>query len=135
MTFYARGRLAVASIESERARRDARVAVARRMARRLEREHDPWTGVLASALRAAASNALGDRDGAIAALRETLRRAEATDTIALAVPARYRLGELLGGAAGDALTKAAGDELIAEGIRNPARWAAIFIPGRWSGAG
>jgi hypothetical protein len=130
MTFYARGRLAVASIESDPARRDARVAIARRMARRLEREHDPWTGVLASAVRAAAANALADREGAIAALRETLRRAEATDTIALAVPARYRLGELLGGAAGDALTKAASDELIAQGIRNPARWVAIFIPGR-----
>ncbi len=88
-------------------------------------------GVAGSRLERARRSATG----AIAALRETLRRAEATDTIALAVPARYRLGQLLGGAEGDALTKAAGDEMTAEGIRNPARWAAIFIPGRWSGAG
>jgi tRNA A-37 threonylcarbamoyl transferase component Bud32 len=131
MTLYTRVRLAIASIETRPELRSARIAEARRMARRLEREHDAWIGVLAAMGQAMAANASGDRTGAIAALRAAVARADATHSHYYGVPARYRLGELLGGAEGGALVEQARATLSAQGVRNIACWAAIFLPGRW----
>jgi hypothetical protein len=134
LTFYARGRLAIGSIEDEPSRRMMRLAEARRMAGALEREYDEWTGVPASLLRAAAEHAAGNRSAAIEALREGIGRAEATETIGLAIPARYRLGELVGGQEGRTLRDGALTTLRAHGIVDTARWVGVFIPGRWSAA-
>jgi hypothetical protein len=126
-----RGRAAIASIGSRAELRKARIAEARRLARRLAREYDAWTGAPASLLRAMAENAAGDRLAAVAALREGIDRAEATRTIVYALPARYRLGELLGGDEGRALIQQALEGMTAEGVRNPKRWIACQMPGEW----
>jgi hypothetical protein len=130
-TLYMRGRAAIASIRSRPEMRQARIAEARRMARRLAREYDAWTGVLATLLKAMAENAAGDRATTIAALRDGIDRAQATDTILYALPARYRLGELLGGDEGRALTQRAVEAMTAEGVKDPERWVGCHLPGDW----
>ena len=131
MTFYIGGRAAIASIGSRPELRRDRIAEARRLARRLAREYDEWTTALSLLLRAMAENAAGHRVAAIAVLRQGIERAEATDTMLYAQPARYRLGELLGGDEGRALIRQAVETMTAEGVRNPARWVACHMPGDW----
>jgi hypothetical protein len=131
MTSYARGRCAVASIESRPERRKVLVDQARRMARSLEREGMPWTAPLAWIVRAVAENAAGDREAAISALRAVHESAEAANMPMHAVVARYRLGALLGGDKGNALAKSALQAASTRGVRDPARWASIYLPGRW----
>jgi tetratricopeptide (TPR) repeat protein len=130
-TLYMRGRAAIASIGSFPELRRTRIAEARRLARRLAREHNAWTAALASLLLAMANNAAGMREAAITTLREGIDRAEATDTIVYAMPARYRLGELLGGSEGGALIGEAVATMTAEGVRHPERWVACHLPGAW----
>jgi hypothetical protein len=130
-TLYMRGRAAIASIANNAEHGRARIAEARRLSRRLAREYDAWTGALALLLRAMAENAAGDRAAAVAALRAGIDRAEATDTIVYAQPARYRLGELLGGDEGTALMRQAVEAMTTEGVRNPQRWVMCHMPGEW----
>jgi tetratricopeptide (TPR) repeat protein len=131
MTCYARGRCAVASIGSVPKLRRARIAEARRMARRLARERMPWTSVLAAMVSAAAENADGRRDEAIASLRRAVTAAESTGMAMHAAVSNHRLGEAIGGSEGAALTTAARAQIDGEGIRNAARWLAIYLPGTW----
>jgi serine/threonine protein kinase len=130
-TRYMRGRAAIASIGSLPGLRRARAAEARRLARRLAGEHDTWAAALASLLLAMANNAAGKREAAIATLREGIDRAQATDTMVYALPARYRLGELLGGDQGRALIREAVAAMTAEGVKDPERWVACQLPGDW----
>jgi eukaryotic-like serine/threonine-protein kinase len=132
MTCFVRGRLAIASIEERPELRVARVADARRMARKLRREHDPWAAVVAQLVLAAAENAVGDRGAALAALRAGLEKALATDCDLYALAIRYRLGQLLGGDEGRAMAKAAIDAAVAQGAGKPERWLGIYLPGTWS---
>ncbi len=130
-TLHARARFAIASIESDPSLRSTRIAEARRAARRLRKETSPWIAMLAAMVDALLENASGHREPAIAALLEAIQRAEDTDTLCYVAPARYRLGELLGGDEGRALVETATEAISAEGIRNPARWVAFYLPGRW----
>jgi hypothetical protein len=131
MTRFARARLAIASIEQRPERRKARIAEARRMARRLEGEHDRWIHVLAEMAEAMVANAAGDRRAAIAALRKAVARADETETVVYGLSARYRLGKLLGGAEGHELLRQTREEMVEQGIRKPERWVAVYMPGRW----
>jgi len=134
LTHYTLGRCAVASISGP-AQRRARVAEARRAARRLERERLPWTNVLAALVAAVAENAAGDRAGAVAALRRAVEAAGSAGMGMHATAARYRLGQLVDGAEGAALLQTALEALAAEGIRDPSRWVAIYLPGAWGAGG
>ena len=131
LTHSAIGRAAVASIATRPERRRARIAEARSMARRLERERMPWTAVLAALVAAAAENAAGDRAAAGAALRAARDAAQAAGMKMHAVAATYRLGQQVGGEEGDALARSALAALGAEGIRSPPRWVSIYVPGEW----
>jgi eukaryotic-like serine/threonine-protein kinase len=130
-TRFAQGRLAIASIETRPDTRLVRVGEALRLARELDRECDPWTRGLASMVRGCAENAAGNRGAAIAAVRSAVEQNEATDTHAYAAPARFRLGQLLGGDEGAELSKAAIETMAAQGVRNPERWVAFYLPGSW----
>jgi eukaryotic-like serine/threonine-protein kinase len=130
-THFVRGRLAIATIQACPDLRAKRIAEARRAVQRLERERDLWVGALASLVAAAADNADGNRAASIAALRLAIKRTEDSDTVVFAAPARYRLGELLGGSEGRALVEGALQTMTAQGIRNPPRWVALITPGRW----
>ena len=61
VTTFARGRCAVASANATPGLRRKRLAEARRMARRLEREFSPGAAFFAALVRAAVSNVEGDR--------------------------------------------------------------------------
>jgi hypothetical protein len=135
MTCYARGRCAVASIGSVPKLRRARIAEARRMARRLARERMPWTSALAAMVSAVAENADGRRDESIASLRRAVTAAESAGMAMHAAASKHRLGEAVGGSEGAALTAAARAQIDGEGIRNAARWLAIYLPGTWEGDG
>jgi eukaryotic-like serine/threonine-protein kinase len=132
MTAFARGRLAIESIAARPDLKAARIGEARQMARSLMRERDPWAGVAASMVTAATENASGNRAAALAALRAGLEKAVATDSVLYAVVVRYRLGQMLGGDEGRAMTRAALDDAIALGARNPERWLGLYLPGQWS---
>ena len=131
---YTRGRCAVADAYARPARRKMRIAEARRAARRLGRERVPWATALGALVRAAADNADGTRDDAVAALRTAVDASEAAAMAMHAAAARFRLGEVLGGAQGEALTRSAFDAISAEGIRNVSPWVGIYLPGVWGGA-
>jgi hypothetical protein len=132
MTTYLRGAAVIASIESAPDSRVERVAEARRIARRLEKESAVWAPVFSTFVRAAAENAAGDRGVAVSRLREGLRHAEATDMHPHAWAARYHLGRALGGDEGRELVAQAERSMRDEGVRSPERMAAYLVPGRWS---
>ena len=135
MTDYTHGRVAIASIASAAASpalRASRIAEALRMSRRLAREYNPWTGMLAALVLAIAKNAEGDRAAAIAALRVAIERGEATESISFLPSARYRLGELLGGDEGRALMDAALRTMKEWDVQHPVPWLAVYMPGVWT---
>ncbi len=130
---YLRAALTIASITKSPALGAERVAEARRYTALLEKETEPFAGVLVALAHATSNNASGDRQGAIAQLRAAEERARKTDTLIYVSPIRYRLGQVLGGDEGARLVAEAGAELGKQGIRNPARWVAMHVPGAWGG--
>jgi serine/threonine protein kinase len=130
-TTFLQGRCAVASLEHAPAMRKRRLAEILRLARSLEREHMAWTAPFAAILRAAVANEDGDRAAAIAGLRAAADQARAADMYGYARAATHQLGLLLGGDEGRRLVTLAGQAIIAEGVRVPARFAATLVPGRW----
>ncbi len=131
---FLRATLAIASTAGRPDMASRRVTEARRLASSLEKETDEWAAVLVALVHAAADNASGDRERAIARLRFAIDRGEATGTRVYVAPARHRLGLLLGGDEGRAAIEEAVADLTAQGIRNPDRWCAIYLPGTWTAA-
>ena len=131
-TAFVRGCAAVASaLDAPKDLRRSRLAEARRIARRLEREGMSWIGVFASLVRAATVHAEGDAAGARAALAEAIDCAVAADMSLFALCARRQLGCLIGGEEGERSVAQADAAMQAEGVRAPARMAAMMAPGRW----
>jgi eukaryotic-like serine/threonine-protein kinase len=58
--------------------------------------------------------------------------AETADMSLYAAAARHRLGLALGGDEGSRLIEEAARAMTAQGVRVPARFAAMLIPGRWT---
>ncbi|HLK35136.1 MAG TPA: protein kinase [Polyangiaceae bacterium] len=131
MTAYLRACCAIASAEQEPGARTVRVREARRLARRLERESSPWASTLAALVRAAAGRAAGDLAEAERALRSAVASVEVSGMRLHGWAASHRLGSLLGGQEGDAMVTQAERAMAAEGVRAPARMAALFLPGTW----
>jgi serine/threonine protein kinase/tetratricopeptide (TPR) repeat protein len=130
-SMFMRGRCAVASANATPERRKQRLAEARSMIPRLEREVPLYAGLYAALVAAAVSNTEGDGPGAIAALRVAIERAEATHMSMHAAAARYALGLLLGSEEGMALVQEAEDSMRAQDVRVPSRLVSIWLPGRW----
>jgi serine/threonine protein kinase len=132
VTWSLLGRLAIASIRSDPGLRAARIAEARRIARRLDREHDAWPKSMAAQIRACAAAAAGDRTAAITELHLALARLETPNDV-WAWSANHRLGLLLGGDEGRELVRRAVEVMRAQGIQDPERWAYMYLPGDdWS---
>jgi hypothetical protein len=133
LTAFVQGRAAIASLDGlPAALRRARLAEIRRLQRRLDREQMAWTTALAAILRAGSASAAGDRTGAAAALRLAIERAQASEMALYAASAQHQLGLLLGGSEGAKLVGEAEDAMTARGVRAPARFAAMLVPGRWA---
>ena len=131
LTWYLRGRCAIASLDAVPGKRVARIAEASKLARKLEREKTHWASLAGSILTASVANAAGDRAGAMAALREVLAGATAAGLMLHVAAAQYQLGSLLGGEAGKAMVAQADEEMASRGVRSSSRMAARLVPGRW----
>jgi hypothetical protein len=131
VTAFVHGKCAVASAASAPARKAERLAEARRMVDLLEKEHVRWAHALAGLLRAMVEQEDGNRDAALKALRHGIALSLATRTLVFAVPAQYRLGELLGGNEGRETLNTALAQIEAWGVRDPRRWVGIYMPGTW----
>jgi len=131
MTSFLRARCAIASLEGASSVAPKRLAVVDKMARQLAREGLPWTSALASMVAAGAANAHGDRTATEEHLRAALERTDGAGMELHAAAARHRLGAVLGGEEGLALTQQAEDTLRAQGVRTPSRFASMLMPGRW----
>jgi hypothetical protein len=129
---YLRVQVAIASLESSPQHAAVRIAEARGFAKRLESECDPLATVMAPLAHAMANRAAGDVPGAVASLRRAIERAEATGTGLFLVPARHRLGLLVGGDEGRAMVAEAEAKLRAQGVRNPVKWARVHLPWPWT---
>jgi hypothetical protein len=130
-TAFLRGRCAIASLDAERSVRTERLVEVRRLAHRLKREGMSWSAPFAAILTAGAAQAEKNAPRAMASLRTAVELAEAADMKGYATAVRYQLGLLLGGDEGRALRTTAEEGLTAQGIRNPARFAATLVPGHW----
>ncbi len=131
---FTRGRCAVASADATPGRRRQRLAEARLMARRLKREFSQVAAAFAALVHAAISNAEGDRPAAIASLRKAISHSDAAHMAMYAAAARYQLGSLLGNEEGEGLLRDGCDAMKAQDVRVPARFAGMWLPGRWGGA-
>jgi serine/threonine protein kinase len=134
-TMFTRGRCAVASATSANASaqvRRQRLAEARRVVRRLEREVHVCAGMFAALVSAGVSNAEGDRPRAMAVLRMAIDRADQTAMAMHAAAARHHLGSLLGGDEGRTLVQKAEEVMRAQDVKVPSRFARVWLPGRWT---
>jgi hypothetical protein len=134
-TMFVRGRCAIASIGAQPALKSERLAEARRLARKLEKEGMGWTAPFAAILSAGAASIEGDAPSAAIHLRSAIERAEVAQMGGYARAARHQLGALIGGDEGKALLVSAQESMAAQGVAVPERFASTLVPGRWRAAG
>ncbi len=127
-THYSRSRLLL-SLAACSAKPQERLRSALADARRLEREGVAWASALAWLLKAAAAAIRSDTTRAVALFTDAAKPLDAVDMPLHAAAARRRLGELIGGDEGTALIEEVDRWMASEGIRNPARLAAMYVPG------
>ncbi len=103
--------------------------LAEREAHKLEREKMGWSLALAGRLRAAIAVRRGRREEALALLKQALERFTEVHMAMYGAAARLRYGQLLGGDAGQDEVHQAEAAMVAQGVRNPHRFAALLAPG------
>ena len=103
------------------------LAVARRAARRLERERMPCPTAYARLIRGALAAIGGDSARAVSLLTEAVACFEGVDMRLCAAATRRRLGELQGGTSGQAEIDRADRWMADQNIKNPDRMAAMII--------
>jgi hypothetical protein len=102
---------------------------AERDARQLEQQGVAWSTAYARLIRAGVAAVRGDAVRALTLLADAATRFEGADMHICAAAARRRLGQLKGGDAGGALVKQTDAWMMGQGIKNPARMAAMHTPG------
>jgi hypothetical protein len=125
---YSRGRSALAAAAAA-ANPGPLLRQAARAAHRLERIKEPWSQALAGVLRGGAAAARGKPGEARARLARALAGLDAAGTALHAAAVRRCLGQLVGGAEGRELVERANAWMAGQGITDPARMAALFVPG------
>jgi len=126
---YLRARAAVAAAAGASGDRRAFLHTARSDARKLGRESMAWSRAAADFIRAGLTSVEGDRAAAIGHLQRAEQAFQAVDMALHTAVARYQLGTLSGGLEGEALVRAADDWMAGQGIKHPARMAAMLAPG------
>lgn len=124
-----RARLAVATAARSDSERAALLRDAARDARRLLREGRGDAAVYAHLVLAGIAAQSGAPERALADLERAEAAAAAADMPLHAASARLRRGDLLGGAAGAALSAEAEAHLANAGVRQPRDWARMHAPG------
>ncbi len=123
---FLEGRIALARAARGEAEQLRRIARARR---RLARQKIPLASPLTRLLDAGAAHLAGRTERAAELLEQAVGELDAIDTGLYSVAARWRHGQLLGGEAGDELTRAAAEQLTAEGVHDPDRLVQMLFPG------
>jgi hypothetical protein len=127
---FVQGRSAIASLDGlPRSAREKRLKEARHWTRFLKSKRMTWTAPLASILEAGVELASGERGRAESALYAAAEAAAAADMALHGEAARHELGLLIGGDEGAALVRTANDKMISLGVRDPARFAPMLVPG------
>ena len=103
--------------------------VAKRDARRLERERAPWARPEAQVIDAALAVLRGNRAVAVNLLGKAAAHCETLGRGQFGYPARRQQGLLMGGDEGRQIVALAESSMIQQGIRNPERWTALHVPG------
>jgi len=125
-----RGRAAVAAARrASPTQAKTRLRTAEHDAAALEREGMPPAAPLAAVIRAAVQHQRGDGEGAVRWLRQAAAGFDVASMALHAQAARRRLGELLGGDAGRTLVEDADAWMSAGAVADPARLAAMLVPG------
>jgi eukaryotic-like serine/threonine-protein kinase len=109
-------------------------------ARRIEWEQADWANPLADLIRAGIATMTAERtpvhrdslSRAVPLLERAIARLETHDMLIFAAAARRRLGELLGGQAGQTLIAQAEAWMSSQKIVAPERIAALYVPGRFA---
>ncbi|HEY1587517.1 MAG TPA: hypothetical protein VGH63_17590, partial [Polyangia bacterium] len=110
-------------------KRPALLAGAERDTRRLSREGVGWASAAAAILRASIASARGQADAAVKLLADSEPSLDESGMTAQLAAVRWVRGTLIGGDAGQQLLAKAAAYFEAEGVRNPARFAAFYVPG------
>jgi serine/threonine protein kinase/tetratricopeptide (TPR) repeat protein len=125
-----RGNVAIAAATARQAGAPrALLRAAEKDAARLEKEGTRCAVASAALLRACLAAARGRLDAALGLFETAAQGFDAAEMALHAACARRRKGQLLGGDEGRALITAADALLRGQGIRAPARWAALYAPG------
>jgi hypothetical protein len=128
---FLRARAAMAAAVAVRRSRPAEarslLTVARRAARRLEREHMPCPAAYARLIRGALAAIAGDSSRAISLLTEAVACFEGVDMHLCAAAARRRLGETLGGDSGREEIELADRWMADQKIKTPASMASMIV--------
>jgi hypothetical protein len=131
VTQFARARSAIAASFEVPESKIALLRKARRLARGLESEGMPWTGVLASMAQGSLANAEGDREATVHHLQVAAERAHAAGMTLHAATAWYRLSMLVDAREASAVRDAAEQAMRAKDVRSPERFARMLLPGLW----
>jgi hypothetical protein len=130
-SLFLRARSAIAAGAEAGGEKDELLEIARKDARRIEKERMPWGNALARLLRAGIASVRGDREASVLLLARAAEELEAADMALHAAAARRRAGEIAGGESGRSEVRKADDWMAGQDIRSPARMAAMLAPGAW----
>ncbi len=126
---YLRGASALAAA-AEEVDPAALLAVATKASRRLEAEKASWASALAVLLRAGVKAREGERGSAVTSLlEEAARLASASGMAGYACAAQRALALVRGGREGRERAAALEATLADRGVKEPARFAAMLVPG------
>ncbi len=99
--------------------------------RRIQRQQSGWGNALATLIWASVALARGNRAEALEAAEIAERSFETFRVDHYCAAIRRRRGQLLGGDQGRALIQSADARMAEQNIRNPERFTAMLVPGRW----
>jgi serine/threonine protein kinase/tetratricopeptide (TPR) repeat protein len=125
---YARARLLWAATATDQ--RASALAFVGKVARSIEKERMPWGFPLATLLEAGSKALSSELEAAAQLYGRAAREADDADMPLFGAAAMMRRGELVGGSEGQALVDAGAARMLSEGVRDPARFAAMLVPHR-----
>lgn len=122
----ARGALARSLIDSDP---EKFIRYAEGDARKLAKENVPWASAIALLIRAGVDCARGKTEQAAAKFETAEGALKSLDMALLAHGARYRRGELVGGATGAVLKEEAAQWMRQQGMKRPENWVQFLVAG------
>jgi len=129
MTHYLRACAALSAAAEKPSDLEALIDRARRDRRVLVRQNMPWIDPLARVIEAGIAAHARDDSSVVAALQQAVIGFDSADMSLWAAAAKRRLGARMGGDRGKELVREGDHALEAEGVKNPARWTGMLLPG------